>query len=118
MKNKTRKEDAQELLKLFQEWTQKSAVMWGKSIVGFGRYSYSRKNGDKFEWFNTGFSPGSKHLSVYVMYDLETIPVLLKNLGPHTKGRGCLYIKRLADVNLNVLQEIIQKSDRWQRSSE
>ena len=117
VKHKGRKEDALELLDLYKEWTQKEPVMWGRSIVGFGKYSYRRKNGDEFEWFNTGFSPGSKHLSVYVMYDLESIPNLLQALGPHSKGRGCLYIKKLSEVDLNVLREIVQKSDQWERST-
>lgn len=114
VKNNRRREDALQLLDLMTKLTRKEARMWGKSIIGFGKYSYQRKDGKEFEWFNVGFSPGSKHMSVYFMFDLEQ-ESLLQELGPHTNGRGCLYIKKLDEVNMDVLSKLIIKSDRWKR---
>ncbi len=111
--NPVRKEDSKLLLQLMQELTGKEPKIWGKSIVGFGKYSYQRKNGDEFEWFTVGFSPTKAHTSVYVMYDLEKEQELLDQLGPHKHGRGCLYIKKLEQVDLEVLKKLILKSKVW-----
>ncbi|MFD2567523.1 DUF1801 domain-containing protein [Pseudotenacibaculum haliotis] len=111
--NPVRKEDSKLLLQLMQELTGKEPKIWGKSIVGFGKYSYQRKNGDEFEWFTVGFSPTKAHTSVYVMYDLEKEQELLDYLGPHKHGRGCLYIKKLEQVDLEVLKKLILKSKDW-----
>ena len=111
--NKKRKADSEELLKIIQEVTGKEPKIWGVSIVGFGKYSYQRKNGDEFEWFNVGFSPAKAHLSVYVMYDINEEKEWLEKLGKHRTGKGCLYIKSLADVDIDVLKKIIAKSDKW-----
>lgn len=114
VQNSKRKADSEVVLALMKELTAKEPKMWGKSIVGFGRYSYQRKNGDEFEWFNVGFSPAKAHLSLYFMYDLTNEP-LLEKLGKHSKGKGCLYVKNLADVDMSVLKEMILKSDKWER---
>ncbi len=115
VKNKRRKEDAKILLEWMKEITGKEPKIWGVSIIGFGKYSYKRKNGDEYEWFNVGFSPGSKHLSVYLMYDVNEERELLEKLGPHDTGKGCLYVKKLEDVNEKTLKELIRKSDRWEK---
>ena len=98
-----------------QEITGKSPKIWGAGIVGFGKYKYQRKNGDEFEWFNVGFSPGKAHMTLYVMYDINQEQELLTRLGPHKTGKGCLYIKRLDDIDINALKAIIAKSDQWRR---
>ena len=108
-----RKADSAALLKIIQELTGLEPHIWGKSIVGFGRYDYQRKNGDTYEWFNVGFSPGKNHMTVYLMFDLEQEQEILEKLGPHRHGRGCLYIKKLEDVELEVLKELILKSKKW-----
>ncbi len=112
--NKRRQSDAKEILKLIQEITGKIPKIWGISIIGFGKYKYQRKNGDEFEWFNVGFSPGKSHLTIYLMYDINEEQELLSQLGPHKTGKGCLYIKKIEDINFEVLKQIIAKSDRWQ----
>ncbi len=111
--NKRRQADSRELLQIMKEVTGKEPKIWGVSIIGFGKYSYQRKNGDEFEWFNVGFSPGKAHLTVYVMYDINEEQELLERLGPYKAGKGCLYIKKLEDVDKDALREIIVKSDRW-----
>ncbi len=113
--NQKRKADAKVLLEVFKEITGKEPKIWGTSIIGYGKYSYQRKNGDEFEWFNTGFSPAKAHLSLYMTYDVNTEEELLSKLGKHKTGRGCLYIKSLADVDMDILKQLIEKSDRWQR---
>lgn len=111
--NKQRKADSEQLLSIMKELTQKEPKIWGKSIIGFGKYSYRRKNGDEFEWFNVGFSPGKAHVSVYLMFDVNKEQELLQQLGPHKTGRGCLYIKKLNAINIEALKRLIKKSNRW-----
>lgn len=111
--NKRRQSDSRQLLELVKEITGKAPKIWGVSIIGFGKYKYQRKNGDEFEWFNVGFSPGKAHLTIYVMYDINEEQELLKQLGPYKSGRGCLYIKKLEDINIDALKKIIAKSHKW-----
>ena len=113
--NKKRRADSEQLIEIIKQVTGKEPKVWGLSILGFGKYKYQRKNGDEFEWFHVGFSPGRAKLTLYVMYDLQEETALLDRLGPHEKGRGCLYIKKLEDVDEEVLREMIAKSDRWER---
>ncbi len=111
--NKRRQADSRVLLQVIQEITGKEPKIWGVSIIGFGKYKYQRKNGDEFEWFNVGFSPGKAHLSIYVMYNINEEKDLLQQLGPHKTGKGCLYIKKLEDIDMEVLKTIIAKSGKW-----
>ena len=113
VENKKRRADSLVLLDIMKQITGKEPKLWGVSIIGFGKYSYKRKKGDEFEWFNVGFSPGKSHLSVYVTYDIAKETELLNKLGKHKTGKGCLYIKSLADIDIEVLKEIIAKSERW-----
>jgi len=103
------------LLELFKEITGKEPKIWGTSIIGYGKYINQRKNGDEFEWFHTGFSPGKANLYLYMTYDVNTEEELLNKLGKHKTGRGFLYIKSLTDLDMDVLKQLIEKSDRWQR---
>ena len=111
--NKRRKADSKALLKIIQDITGKEPKIWGISIVGFGKYKYKRKNGEEYEWFNVGFSPAKAHLTLYVMYDINEEQELLSQLGDYRAGKGCLYIKRLENVNIEVLKQLISKSERW-----
>ena len=113
--NSVRRADCKDLVKLITEVTGLEPMIWGQSIIGFGKYKYQRKNGDEFEWFHVGCSPTKAHMSVYLMYNLQQEGETLEKLGPHKIGRGCLYIKRLEQVNLDVLKEMISRSDRWAR---
>ncbi len=113
IQNQKRRTDSLELLEIIKEITGKEPKIWGVSIIGYGKYKYKRKNGEEYEWFNVGFSPGKAHLSVYLMYDVNQEEELLSKLGKHRTGKGCLYIKSLADVDIEVLKKLISKSDRW-----
>ena len=113
IKSNVRKQDAKLLLSIMKELTGLEPKIWGVSIIGFGKYTYQRKNGEEYEWFNVGFSPGKAHLSVYVMYDLEEEQQLLDQLGPYKKGKACLYIKRLDQIDMKILKQLISKTKKW-----
>ena len=113
IENNRRREDSKILLEVMNKITGQKPRIWGVSIVGYGKYKYKRKNGDEFEWFNVGFSPGKTHLTVYVMYDINSEQKLLDQLGTHKTGKGCLYLKKLDDIDLEVLEKIISKSHKW-----
>lgn len=106
----TRKADALVLLKLMSEVTGEKPVMWGSSIIGFGTYHYVYASGREGDWMRTGFSPRKSNLSLYLMNGFSGYESLLKKLGKHKTGKSCLYINKLADVNLEVLKTMIEHS--------
>lgn len=109
----SKQEDCRILLHLMQEITGMEPVMWGESIVGFGEYHYTYASGREGDWFLAGFSPRKQNLTIYVMGGyLEHYSGILSRLGKHKHGKGCLYIKRLGDVDLEVLRELITTSVR------
>ncbi len=104
-----RREDARVLVKLFSQVTGKKPAMWGTAIVGYGQYHYkSERSNQEGDWPLVAFSPRKQNLTLYVMSGLK--PADVKNLGPHTTSVGCLYIKRLSDVDLRVLKAVLAKS--------
>lgn len=106
-----RRADGLVLLELFKKVTGEEPKMWGSSIVGFGQYHYkserSRQEGD---WMLTGFSPRKAALTLYFMLGHGNYDSYLERLGKHKKGGGCLYINKLADVDMGVLEELIAAS--------
>ena len=84
--------------------------MWGTSIVGFGNYHYKYASGREGDWFQAGFSPRKQNLTFYIMGGFNKYPGLLKKLGKYSTGKGCLYVKKLEDIDLKVLNEIVTKS--------
>ncbi len=102
-------DDCRVIIKLMKMATGEEPRMWGASIVGFGRYHYKGASGREGEWMITGFSPRKANLSLYIFVGFEREAALMKKLGKHTTGKGCLYIKRLSDVDLKVLEELIRK---------
>ena len=102
-------DDCRVIIKLMKMATGEEPRMWGASIVGFGRYHYKGASGREGEWMITGFSPRKANLSLYIFVGFEKEAALMKRLGKHTTGKGCLYIKRLSDVDLKVLEELIRK---------
>ena len=101
--------DCRTIMKLMKKATGEEPKMWGAAIVGFGRYPYEGKSGRSGEWMVTGFSPRKANLSLYILTILDKETALLKKLGKHTTGKSCLYIKRLSDVDLKLLEELIVK---------
>jgi hypothetical protein len=85
-------------------------VMWGPSIVGFGSEHLVYESGRELDWFLTGFSPRKQNLTLYVMDGFTEYEDLLTRLGKHSTGKSCLYVKRLADIDRDVLEILISKS--------
>ena len=103
-----RRRDAKRLAKLLRETTGKRPKMWGPSIVGYGKYAYKYTSGREGEYFRAGFSPRKANLVVYIMPGYTNFSDLLKKLGPHKIGKSCLYLKRLDDIDLKVLQRLVE----------
>jgi uncharacterized protein YdhG (YjbR/CyaY superfamily) len=98
-----------------KETTKQEPVMWGSSIIGFGSYHYVYDSGREGDWFTVGFSPRKNALTVYVSPDLDSYNEELDGLGKHRRGKGCLYINKLEDVDLEKLREIIEKSSKYKQ---
>lgn len=113
VENNKRREDALTLLPLFEKWTGKKPRMWGDSIIGFGKYRYTYKSGRSGEWPVTGFSPRKQNLTIYIMSGFENEKELLSQLGKHKLGKSCLYINKLEDVDLNILEKIVKANVKW-----
>jgi hypothetical protein len=105
-----KRKDSFTILKLMEKATKEKPKMWGASIIGFGNLIYkSPASGREVEWFKIGFSPRKANLTVYVM-DVREHADALKKLGKHKLGGGCLYINKLEDVDVKVLEGIINKA--------
>jgi len=103
-----RRADAQALDALFRDVTGWAPRMWGPSIVGYGRYHYVYASGRQGDFLATGFAPRKAALSIYVMPGYRDFGDLLARLGKHKRGRACLYVNRLSDVDVAVLAELIR----------
>lgn len=111
VENTIRREDGFVLLKLFERITGEKAVMWGSSIVGFGSYHYkSERSTQEGDWPLTGFSPRKANISLYIMAGTKNFSELLAKLGKHKAAVGCLYLNKLADVDMKVLEKLIRVS--------
>ena len=108
-----RREDAHRLCALMQEITGEPPAMWGTSIIGFGSYHYRYASGREGDSALASFSPRSQALAIYLIGEFEERHgSVLARLGPHKAGKGCLYLKRLDDVDLGSLRELIDRSVR------
>ena len=108
-----RREDAHRLSAMMREITGEPAAMWGTSIVGFGVYHYRYASGHEGDAPLASFSPRSQHLAIYLVGEFgDRHRSALARLGPHKTGKGCLYVKRLDDVDLDALRELIDRSVR------
>lgn len=105
-----RKKDSLQLLELMQKWTGLTPTMWGPSIVGFGTYHYVYESGREGDWFLTGFSPRKQALTIYIMAGFNRYDELMSKLGTYKTGSSCLYVKRLSDIDLEVLRELVVQS--------
>jgi Domain of unknown function (DU1801) len=105
-----KRKDSFILLEMLQKATKTEPKMWGSSIIGFGNTHYIYESGRQGDWFLAGFSPRKQALTLYMLGSWEQNADLLAKLGRHSLGKGCLYIKRLSDVNLPVLQSLIDEA--------
>lgn len=113
--NEGRREDARAVLKLMQKITGKKPCMWGPSIVGFDQYHYRYASGHEGDMCMIGFSPRASALTLYVLPGFDDKQELLQQLGKHKTGKGCLYISKLADVDMKVLEKIIRAAYAWMK---
>lgn len=105
-----RREECLAISNLMQQITQAEPKMWGAAIVGFGSYHYQYASGREGDWFLTGFSPRKQNLTLYLMSGFEQFGDLLGQLGKFKTGKGCLYLKKIEDVDWDVLKKLIQAS--------
>jgi hypothetical protein len=112
-----RRADGFALLELMQKVTGEPPAMWGQSIVGFGSYRYQYASGREGEWFLVGFSPRKRNLTLYIMSGFDEYEPLLRKLGKYRTGKGCLYINKLDDVDVQILGELIRQSLAHMRKS-
>lgn len=107
--NETKKQDSLKLLRMFVAVTGEKPVMWGASIIGFGKYHYkSDRSSQEGVWPLIGFSPRKQNLTLYIMEAGRNHPDLMGSLGKHKTSKGCLYINKLDDVDLTVLENLIK----------
>lgn len=102
--------DAFTILELLEAIVGEPAKMWGASIIGVGKYHYKYASGREGDWFLAGFSPRKQALTLYLMSGIDRFGALLSQLGKYKTGKGCLYIKRLSDVDMTVLEKLIRAS--------
>ena len=110
VESEEKKRDAYALLEMMNRITKEKAVLWGSSLVGFGTYHYKYESGREGDFFMVGFSPRKVALTVYIMPGFERYHELMSKLGKYKTGKSCLYIKRLSDVDTDVLKELIETS--------
>ena len=107
VENLKKREDAYRLLDIFTETTGFIAKMWGPSIIGFGRYHYKYASGREGDAPLVAFSPRKAKISLYLDYEGEERDRFLEKFGKHTKSKACIYVNKLADIDINVLKELI-----------
>jgi len=109
--DEVKKKDSFALLELFTKITGEKPKMWGSSIIGFGQYHYkSERSSQEGDWMLTGFSPRKQNLTLYILHGFDDYSGLLAKLGKHKTSKGCLYINKLADVDMVILEKLISQS--------
>lgn len=103
-----KRRDSRAILDLMREVTGSEPKMWGESIIGFGDHHYTYASGREGDWFTVGFSPRKQNLTLYLTQGFEQHTELLSKLGKHKLGKACLYINKLADIDLPTLRRLIE----------
>lgn len=104
------REDCFAIIKLMQKVTGMKPEMWGPSIIGFGKYHYKYESGHEGDICLVGFSPRKQNIALYIKAGFEGQDTLLKKLGKHKAAKGCLYIKRLTDIDTSVLEALVSRT--------
>ena len=107
VEDEQKRKDSLLLLDLMKKITGEKPIMWGPSIIGYGKYHYKYDSGREGDFLKVGFSPRKQNLTVYIMPGFKKYETLLKKLGPHKSSVSCLYIKRLSDIDLKILEQAI-----------
>jgi hypothetical protein len=110
IKDEGRRKDCETIVRLMKKATKSEPRMWGTSIVGFGSYHYTYASGREGDWMMMGFSPRKQNLTLYILPGIDAFAPMLKTLGPHSRGGSCLYIKRLEDIDLKVLESMLKQA--------
>lgn len=110
VENEQRRNDSFEVLEYMKDLTGEEAKMWGTSIIGFGRYQYKYESGREGEFMKVGFSPRKTSLTLYIMPGFARYDDLMEKLGKYKTGKSCLYIKKLEDVDQDILKDLIESS--------
>ena len=109
IENEEQQKYCRAIIDLMQKITKSEPVMWGESIIGFGDYHYKYASGREGDWFICGLSPRKANISIYFcLCDLSTMSSDLKKLGRHKTGKSCLYIKRLGDIDIKILEKMLK----------
>jgi len=104
--NEQKRKDSLVLIDMMQKITGHKPKMWGPTMIGFGDWHYVSPSGREGDWFSMGFSPRKAAISLYITMDANAYPDIMKRLGKYTTGKGCIYVKRLSDIDLSVLEEL------------
>lgn len=107
IENETKRNDSLKLIEIMKEVTGHEPVMWGESIIGFDEYHYKYDSGREGDFLKVGFSPRKAALTLYIMSGFKPYEEKLKKLGKHKTGGSCLYVKKLDDIDLDILKEMI-----------
>ena len=110
VEDEQKKQDAFVILELMKSITKEEPVLWGPSLIGFGNYHYKYESGREGDFFIVGFSPRKTALTIYIMPGFERYNDFMQKLGKFKTGKSCLYLKKLADIDLEVLTELIKAS--------
>jgi hypothetical protein len=110
IEDERKREDSRALVELMERVTGEKPAMWGPSIVGFGDLHYKYESGREGDWFKVGFSPRKQNLTLYITDYIQDDDPLLAKLGKFTTGKACIYIKRLEDIDSEVLEQLVERS--------
>lgn len=110
IEDQRKREDSKALLALMEKVTGEKPALWGPSIVGFGDLHYKYESGREGDWFRVGFSPRKQNLTLYVTDYIQEDDPLLAKLGKFTTGKACIYVKRLEDIDTEVLEDLVKRS--------
>ncbi len=102
--------DCQTIVQIMAKASNSSAKMWGASIIGFGSYHYRYASGREADWMRIGFAPRKQNMALYIVSGFEEYEKLLAQLGKYSRAKSCLYIKKLSDIHLPILEKLIQAS--------
>lgn len=115
VENEKRQADSLVVMELMEKITGEKGTMWGPSIVGFGSYHYKYTSGREGDWMIAGFSPRKQALTIYIMSGFDRYEELMNRLGKYKTGKSCLYINKLEDVNMSILEELISLSVKYMK---
>lgn len=116
VKDAQRQKDAFVVLELMKKVTKAEPKMWGSAIIGFGSTRLIYDSGRELDWFPMGFSPRKQNLALYLTGGQSSFPEILKKLGKHSTGKGCIYINKIEDVDVKVMEQLFKESFKLSKS--